>query len=239
MKLNIHRNEERGSSDYGWLKSKHCYSFGEYFNPVREDFGVVRVLNDELLEPDSLFGLHHQKNLEVILLPLKGNLFYSSSNGFTATLSNEEVLITSAGSGIDHSFGNSSPDESLALIQIWIYSKIKDIQPRNQMLLFPAGERRNQLQIIAQPDIISDVLWINQDVQLARIDITPGHSFQYKMHDEENLLLVFVIDGEIKINDSEALVKTRDTVELTGPDEYVKFYANELSKLLIIESVAD
>jgi redox-sensitive bicupin YhaK (pirin superfamily) len=239
MKINIHKNEERGSHDYGWLKSKHCFSFGDYFNPVREDFGVVRVLNDEIIEPDSYFSPHHQKNLEVILLPLRGSLAYRSENGFKATVGIDEVLAVSTGSGIDHSFGNPSLDEKLELIQIWIYSRIKGIEPRIQMLLFPTAERNNKLQIIAEPNYISDVLWINQEVRISRINLSPDSALIYKVNDPANQLLIFILNGNVRFSNLETEIKSRDTIEVTEIREDIRIIAAQPSDLLIIESIPD
>ncbi|HLN53065.1 MAG TPA: pirin family protein [Lentimicrobium sp.] len=239
LKLNIHKNNERGFHDYGWLKTRHSFSFGDYFNPLREDFGVVRVLNDETYDIDSYLGMHYQKNLEVILIPLKGKLSYNTANDYSVKLNHDEILITSTGSGIKHSFGNQSKESTLELLQIWVYSKIKDTEPRSQVLLFPASERKNQLQVIAEPDIISDVLWINQNAWIFRIDLTAGNTFEYTLKDEKNLLMVFIVEGSLRTNASGEIAQKRDSFEMSETGGKVALEAMEDSEILIIESVPD
>lgn len=237
--INIHRANERGYHDYGWLKSRHSFSFNDYFNPVREDFGVLRVLNDEVIQPDSYFSMHQQKNLEVVLIPLKGKLLYKTPDGQSTTLENDEAMVISTGTGINHSFGNGSKHEILELLQLWIYPKIKDIEPRKQVLLFPASERKNKLDIIVKPDLISDILYINQDIWISRIELSADNTLDYKLRYIGNIVMVFVIEGSILINSSGEIAGSRDSVEITGADDNVSIMATAPSDLLIIESVAD
>ncbi len=240
MKINIHRANERFFADYHWLKTWHSFNFADYFNPLRERFGVIRVFNDEVMEPGKGFDMHEQKNLEIVLIPLIGELKYQDQIGNEFTLGPDDVQIISAGSGINYSIGNNSNTLSLEIIQIWLFPKIKSINPRIQCLQFNERERRGKFQMVASPEVISDVLWINQQTWISKIDLNKSQSVSYNLHNDSNVLFVFVIQGSIHLAfNEEKEAGKRDSMEISDIDGLVKFIANQDSKLLLIEAPLD
>lgn len=237
MKINIHKSHERGYADFGWLKTWHGYNFATYFNPLREKFGVVRVLNDDILEAGASFEMHPHANLEIVTIPLSGTLELNDASGASYKLNNEEVLIISAGSGITHAEANYSDYEPVHYLQIWVFPKIKNIQPRIQKLSFNKEERRGRFQQIVSPELISDVLWINQDVWISRIDIDQPYQGEYNLNKEGNMLLLFVIYGEVTMGGEKST--DRDIVEISEIDKAITFTAIQKTSLLFIETPVD
>lgn len=236
MKINIHKSEDRAFADYGWLKTWHSFNFADYFNPLRERFGVIRVLNDEIITPGNSFDLHEQKNLEIIIIPLKGEIKYLDQSGNKSILYHDDVQINSAGSGIVYSFGNNSESLPLEILQIWLFPKIKNIKPRIQCLQFNERERHGKFQMLVSPDVISDVLWINQETWISRIDLKGGQSIKYNLQKDENVLLIFVIEGSIQLTGDDGIfAKQRDSLEITDIDGPVELIASLDAKLLFLD----
>lgn len=240
MKINIHKSSDRPFADYGWLKTRHSFNFADYFNPLRERFGIIRVLNDEIIEPGCGFDMQEQKNLEILLLPLNGELKYQDQTGNKTILSHEEALIISAGAGIIHAFGNNSESLPLEVLQIWLFPNVKDIEPRIQCLQFNSRERKGKLQVIASPEIISDVLWINQHAWISRIDLKRSQSIKYNLNKESNVLLIFVIEGSIHLTDDKDIVANhRDSLEITEIDGPIEILASLDAKLIFLDVPID
>mgnify|MGYP000846018902 CR=1 FL=1 len=240
MKAGIHRANYRYFADYGWLKTWHSFNFADYFNPLRERFGVIRVLNDEVIAPGKGFDMHEYKNLEILLFPLNGELKYQDQSGHESTLSQDEVQIISAGSGITFAFGNNSNSLPLEIIQIWLFPKIKNINPRIQCLQFNERERHGKFQLIASPEVISDVLWINQQTWISEIDLLKGQSASYNIQKANNVIFIFVITGSILFGSNEDMeARQRDSVEITDIDGPWEFIANQDSKLLLVDAPRD
>lgn len=240
MRINIHKSNDRAFADYGWLKTRHSFNFADYFNPIRERFGVIRVLNDEIIEPGCGFYIHEQKNLEILLLPLNGELKYQDQTETKTTVGHDEALIISAGAGIIHAFGNNSESLPLEVLQIWLFPKVKDIEPRIQCSQFNARERKGKLQLIASPEIISDVLWINQYAWISRIELKKNQSYKYSLHKESNVLLIFVIEGSIQLmGDSDMVGYHRDSLEITEIDGPIEILASLDANLLIFDVPID
>lgn len=245
MKVIIHKATERGFADYGWIKTYHSFNFADYFNPVREKFGVIRVLNDEVMEPGGRFEMHELKNLEIIIMPLKGVLEQEDNDGTKSLISPGEVQIISAGSGIRHSIGNASQTELAEVIQVWLFPKIKNTEPRYQVLQFPASDRQGKLQKIVSPSFISDILWTNQDAWISRTDLKTGGSLKYQLMKNENYILVFVLEGSVVLeNYSNGLHERfeagrRDSMELQQTGQEINLTALTDCNLLIIDAPPD
>lgn len=120
MNITIHRASSRGHANHGWLDTHHTFSFANYFNPERMQFGALRVLNDDKVLPEEGFGIHPHKNMEVVSIPLKGRLRHGDSLNNSHTITRGEIQVMSAGTGIQHSEFNDSLTEPLEFLQIWI-----------------------------------------------------------------------------------------------------------------------
>jgi len=232
MKKIIHKANTRGSFDYGWLKTNHTFSFSNYYDPERVNFGMLRVLNDDFVAAGQGFGTHPHNDMEIVTIPLDGALAHKDSTGSEGVIYPDEVQIMSAGTGIRHSEYNHLQNGESNFLQLWIFPDKKGHKPRYNQKSFNPEERRNKFQFIVTPEKKDGNLWLNQDTYLSRVDLDNGNSINYKTHTQENGAYLFLIDGEIKVVD-ETLSK-RDGIGIWDTDEFTISAAND-SQILIIE----
>ncbi|MGD9900054.1 MAG: pirin family protein [Calditrichaceae bacterium] len=228
----IHRAESRGFADYGWLQTKYSFSFARYYNPDRMGFGLLRVLNDDIIAPGKGFGTHPHDNMEIITIPLSGALEHEDSGGHKQSIHSDEVQIMSAGSGVTHSEYNHSRDEDVSLLQIWILPDKKNINPRYDQMKFDPSTSRNRILTLVSPDKSPDTLWINQNARISRVTLDPVNAIVYEAMGTDRAVYLFVIDGNIEIN-SMAL-KPRDGIGIKESSK-VEFHAQAESDILIID----
>lgn len=232
MKKKIFRSEDRGSADHGWLKAKHSFSFANYYDPEKIRFGTLRVLNDDIVQPKMGFGKHPHDNMEIVTIPLKGELAHEDSTGNKEVIKHNEIQIMSAGSGLTHSEFNNSETEEVNLLQIWVFPKIKDIEPRYDQKVFDPAERKNKIHTVVSPEKNNNTLWINQNAFFSLSDTEKDNSLKYDLRSKGNGVYLFVIEGKVEI-DGEVLNK-RDAAGIEDADSFdVKFLEN--SKVLFIE----
>lgn len=227
----IHKASSRGSANFGWLNSKHTFSFGQYYNPERMNFGMLRVLNDDIVIGGAGFPTHPHSNMEIVSIPLKGALAHKDSTGTEKIIESGEVQIMSAGSGLSHSEYNASKTDEVNFLQIWIIPKEEGIVPRYDQKMFDENARKNSIQTVVSPKD-DNSLWINQDAWLSLVDIESQHSIGYTINKVSNGAYVFVIEGEIEV-DGEHLSK-RDAIGISNVNE-VDINAKTDAKVLIIE----
>jgi redox-sensitive bicupin YhaK (pirin superfamily) len=232
MKTIIHRAKSRGHFDYGWLKTYHTFSFSDYIDRERINFGMLRVLNDDEIEGGQGFGTHPHNDMEIVTIPLEGAVAHKDSTGGEGVIYPDEVQIMSAGTGIRHSEFNHLQDGTTKLLQLWIFPDKKGHQPRYSQKFFKSEERKNNLQFIVTPEKKDGNLWLNQDAYLALIDLEKDKSLNYKIHSKGNGVYIFLIEGKISVAD-ETLSK-RDGIGIWDTDE-LSVTANENSKILFIE----
>ncbi|WP_266204608.1 pirin family protein [Pontibacter kalidii] len=228
----IHRAKTRGHANHGWLDSHHTFSFASYYDPERMGFGLLRVLNDDVVAPGMGFGTHPHDNMEIISIPLKGSLAHRDSTGTQEVIQTNEVQIMSAGSGLTHSEFNGSKTEPVNFLQIWVFPKERDIQPRYGQKSFKPEDRVNRLQTVVSPEKDGEALWINQDAWFTLGTLRNGFSEQYALHKPGNGLYAFVIDGEVEI-DGEKLGR-RDGMGISGADK-VQINSSGDAELLLME----
>jgi hypothetical protein len=232
MKTTIHRADSRGYADHGWLKATHTFSFASYYDPSRIRFGLLRVLNDDIVEPGMGFGTHPHDNLEIVTIPINGELAHKDSMGHEEVIRPGEVQNMSAGKGITHSEYNASRKRQVNLLQIWVFPKEKDIEPRYNQKVFSDDGKLNKFQVVVSPVKSDDTLWINQDSVFALAKISKGNDVKYERMFKHNGVYFFVIDGSVNTW-GETLGK-RDGAGLEGGDEII-VKANEDSYVLAIE----
>jgi quercetin 2,3-dioxygenase len=206
MKTEFHPANERGHADHGWLDTYHSFSFAEYFNPLRERFGALRVLNDDIVRGGTGFGKHSHQDMEIISIPLAGSLEHRDSMGHSEVIGPLDVQVMSAGTGIYHSEFNYKKDEPVNFLQLWVHPREKNIQPRYDQRTFDQGDWNNAVHILVTPDKESKAggLWICQDAWISRAALQPGTSLPYPLHLPGNRVFVFVIKGEIMIENQAA-----------------------------------
>ncbi|MCX7743900.1 MAG: pirin family protein [Flavobacteriales bacterium] len=228
----IHKANTRGKSDHGWLQSYHSFSFAGYYNPERMGFGVLRVLNDDRVAPAMGFSKHPHDNMEIISIPLHGDLEHRDSMGNVSVIKQHDVQIMSAGTGVFHSEMNRNKDLEVAFLQIWIYPKMYNIQPRYDQRTFHPNDRLNKMQVIVSPYGESGSLIINQDAWLLLGCFSEEVIYSYNLRRKENGLYIFVLSGSVTI-DSETL-NTRDAMGLWDI-ENISLHIKSGSELLLLD----
>jgi redox-sensitive bicupin YhaK (pirin superfamily) len=231
----FHKANSRGYFDFGWLKTNHSFSFGNYFNPERIHFGALRVLNDDWIAPGMGFGTHPHDNMEIVTIPWLGSLAHKDSMGNVEVIKKGEVQIMSAGTGITHSEFNASNSESAEIFQIWVLPKIRGIKPRYGQKQFPKEGRENSFQLIVSPNgndaSPTGPVWINQDAYFSLADLKKGTSIQYNKFNSENWIYIFIMSGEMQIGNQNLL--RRDGIGLM--DNSNSWIAKDDSEILVIE----
>lgn len=232
MKKIIHRSNERGYADHGWLKARHSFSFASWYEPAKMNFGTLRVLNDDIIAPGMGFGSHPHNNMEIVTIPLSGAIAHKDNAGNQEVICSGDVQIMSAGSGIVHSEFNASKSEILNLFQIWVFPKLANITPRYEQKTFEVNDRKNHWQIVVSPNREEGGVWINQDAWFSLIQLNAGLSADYQIHKEGNGVYFMIIEGSAEI----ALEKLnrRDAIGLSDMAE-TTIKAEEDLHLLAIE----
>lgn len=232
MARELFTSDSRGSADHGWLKSRHTFSFSSYYNPERMGFGLLRVINDDVVAPSKGFSTHPHNDMEIISIPLSGSLRHQDSMGNKHIITAGEVQIMSAGSGLTHSEYNNSNTEEVNFLQIWVLPRVIGIEPRYDQKAFSKIDRLNRLQLMVSPDGAEDSITINQSAWFSMVDLTPDYSLTYRSHGKNTGIFVFVIDGDISI-DSDKLGR-RDAMAISN-ESVINLHAHKDSQVLCIE----
>lgn len=232
MNTILHKASERGSADYGWLKPNYYFSFGQYHNPGKVHFGLLRVLNDDFIAGGGKFATHPHDNMEIVTIPFSGAIQHKDSTGGEGIIKAGDVQIMSAGSGVEHSEANASPTEPVTLFQIWVFPKKRDIIPRYDQRSFDFNDRINQWQVVVSPRKEDAALWINQDACFSMANMESGKSLVYSISFKGNGVFLVVINGSVRIN--EQILYKRDALGISDTETFT-ISANEDSALLAIE----
>ena len=231
MKTVLHLGADRKKVNFGWLNSYHSFSFGNYYDAAKTNFGALRVLNDDLIKGGTGFGKHPHDNMEIISIPLQGALQHEDTTGTKAIIQENDVQIMSAGTGLQHAEKNNSQTEETSFLQIWIFPKKENIAPRYDQKSFDHALRKNQLQVVVSPTD-SNAVWINQDAWLSRYDPEAGSQLTYNLNKKGNGVYVFVLQGSITINNQ--ALQTRDALGIWDTDS-INLSANTASQVLFID----
>jgi redox-sensitive bicupin YhaK (pirin superfamily) len=232
MESIFHPAEERGSADFGWLQAKHSFSFGQWYEPKKMHFGLLRVLNDDWVQGGGGFPTHPHNNMEIITIPLQGALQHRDSTGGSGIINKNDVQIMSAGTGVQHSEFNASATEPVNLLQLWIFPKEKDIIPRYDQKTFLEADRINRWQCIVSNLKNDDTLWINQDATLALSILKEGKTLSYTGKIINAGFYIFVIEGSITIG--KQILRKRDAIACSQTDR-IEIMAETDSEILLIE----
>jgi hypothetical protein len=232
MKLILHKADTRGHADHGWLNAWHSFSFAGYHDPSRIHFGALRVLNDDTIAGGMGFGTHPHDNMEIITIPLSGQLEHRDSMGNTGIISKGEVQVMSAGTGIQHSEKNKNAKEPLKLLQIWLFPDTKNVEPRYDQRAFDLSASSNSLLNIVSPMGSTEGLNIHQHAWFHLGKLDKDFSITYELKDKANGVYAFLIEGEVTIN-GEKLEK-RDAVGITEADK-LEIKATSDGEILLME----
>jgi len=196
----LHKADTRGHANHGWLNSHHSFSFANYYNPERMHFGVLRVLNDDTVEAGRGFGTHPHDNMEIISIPLEGDLEHKDSMGNVATIRHGDVQVLSAGTGIQHSEYNKNKDKLVKFLQIWVFPNKKNVTPRYDQITLAEADTRNKLQQILSPNADDAGVWIHQNAWFHLGNFDKGHRETYALKDpQKNGVYAFILEGDVTI----------------------------------------
>jgi quercetin 2,3-dioxygenase len=228
----LHKANTRGNANHGWLQSFHTFSFANYHNAERMNFGVLRVLNDDTVAAGMGFGTHPHNDMEIISIPLEGDLEHKDSMGNATVIRNGDIQIMSAGTGTKHSEYNKNKDKQVKFLQIWVMPNKKGVTPRYDQITLKKEDRKNKFQQILSPNADDEGVWIHQNAWFHLGDLDKGFTTEYAMKNNANGLYIFVLSGDIIAN-GQAL-NTRDGFG-TWNTQTIKIEATSNAEVLIME----
>ncbi|AYO57283.1 hypothetical protein CO230_03560 [Chryseobacterium sp. 6424] len=208
MKTVYHKADTRGFADHGWLKSYHSFNFANHYDPERMNFGALRVLNDDQVASGRGFGKHPHRDMEIISIPLEGDLEHQDSMGTSAVIRKGEIQVMSAGTGVQHSEFNRNKDQLVKFLQIWVIPNKMNVTPRYDQISIKENEKLNDFQQILSPNPDDEGVWIHQNAWFNLAKFDKGNAKEYKIHQNGNGVYVFVLEGSAKIGDQ--ILERRD-----------------------------
>jgi len=231
MKTIIDRSNKRGHSLYEWLDSYHSFSFGNYYNPDKMGFGALRVLNDDIIAPVTGFDTHPHKNMEIVTIPLKGELKHGDSKMNERIITPGDIQVMSAGTGIYHSESNPHGSVNAEILQIWILPHTRNTEPNYNDYNIRELLKPNELTTLVAPDGSAPGTLLQQ-AWFSMGTFDAGQNFSYSLHNKQNGIYVFVIEGEAQIENT--TLNRRDAMGIYDVDQ-VKIASKKKSHLLVIE----
>jgi redox-sensitive bicupin YhaK (pirin superfamily) len=231
MKTILHKATERGHANHGWLDSYHSFSFAHFNDPAKVHFGALRVLNDDTVKAGYGFSKHPHDNMEIVSIPLFGDLEHKDSTGRHEIIKQNDVQIMSAGSGIVHSEMNANKNREVKFLQVWVFPKEQNITPRYEQKTFKPDDRNNKIQTVVAPDD-KDAVWINQDAWFSLGKMDKDFNATYTVKKNDNGVYAFVLEGEVTVNGQK--LGRRDALGVWNADK-IDIVANTSAEILLID----
>ena len=231
--LVVHKAASRGSANHGWLHSFHTFSFAGYHHPERMHFGVLRVLNDDTVAGGMGFGAHPHDNMEIISIPLEGDLEHKDSMGNTTVIKKGDIQVMSAGTGIQHSEYNKNKEEAVKFLQIWIFPNKHNVTPRYDQITLDPAARHNNLQQVLSPNPEDEGVWIHQDAWFHMGNFDHDFKTSYAVKKKGNGMYAFVLEGAFEIEGVK--LERRDAVGITDTENVSIQALSENSEILLME----
>jgi redox-sensitive bicupin YhaK (pirin superfamily) len=228
----LHKAETRGHANHGWLNSYHTFSFANYYNADRMHFGALRVLNDDTIDGGMGFDTHPHDNMEIISIPLEGDLEHKDSMGNVAVIKHGDIQVMSAGTGIFHSEYNKNKDSKGKFLQIWVFPNKRGVTPRYDQITLNIEDRHNKLQQVLSPNVDDEGVWIHQNAWFHLAKFDSGVSAEYVLKAKDNGVYVFVISGNVTVNNQ--ALQTRDGLGVWEVDS-LSIKADSDAELLLME----
>ncbi|PVW14719.1 pirin family protein [Marixanthomonas spongiae] len=234
MKTILHPAESRGTANFGWLQARYSFSFANYYNPDRLQFGKLRVLNDDQIDPAMGFGKHPHKNTEIVTIPHSGALKHQDSTGSSGIIKSGDIQVISAGTGVEQREVNTSTTEAVSLFQIWILPENEGVAPRyNQKKIAPLLQKNGCSTMVKLKQTKENKLWTQEQAYFSLGTFSEKTKTSYSLHNKTYGVYVFVIDGTILV-DNETLNK-RDAIEEIWDTDSIDVTASKNSRVLRIE----
>jgi len=232
MNTVLHKANTRGHANHGWLDSHHSFSFANYYNPERMNFGALRVLNDDVVAGGRGFGTHPHDNMEIVSIPLEGDLEHKDSMGNTALIKEGDIQAMSAGTGIFHSEYNKNSEKAVKFLQIWIFPKERSIQPSYAQVSLRDIEKKNQFYQVLSPNKADEGVWIHQEAWFYLGKFDEEVISNYPIKKTGNGVYAFILEGSAEI-EGQTLEK-RDGFGIWDVDKF-SIKANKNSRILLME----
>lgn len=233
MKTVLHKADTRGKANFGWLDSKHTFSFGHYHDPNRMHFGVLRVLNDDTVAAGMGFGTHPHRNMEIISIPLEGDLEHKDSMGNAKVIKQGDIQVMSAGTGVEHSEYNKNKDREVKFLQIWVFPHTQNVEPRYDQISLNPEARYNRLQQVLSPNPKDEGVWIHQNAWFHMGSLDKDTTLSYDLKDAaRNGVYAFLLEGNAEING--VRVERRDGLGLWETDK-LEIKAGSKTEILLME----
>lgn len=232
MKTQLFKANTRGHANHGWLESYHSFSFANYYNPERMGFGVLRVLNDDIVSSGRGFGKHPHDNMEIVSIPLSGDLEHEDSMGNKAVIKSGDVQVMSAGTGIFHSEKNKNPNEEVKFLQIWIQPNKRGVEPRYDQITLNPADLDNKFAQVLSPNKADDGVWVYQDAWFHLGNLSSGTELTYNVKKKGNGVYAFLLEGDATV--ATISLNKRDAVGITEVDSFT-VKANSNAKILLME----
>ncbi len=233
MRSVLHTSDSRGTADLGWLYSRHTFSFSNYHNPKRMNFGLLRVLNDDTVSEGKGFGTHPHQDMEIVSIPLDGDLKHEDSMGNETVIKSGDIQIMSAGTGIQHSEYNYNPNKSVKFLQIWVFPNKNGVTPRYDQITLDVADRHNKLQQILSPNPDDEGVWIHQNAWFHMTKMDKGQKLSHRLHKPNNNgIYIFILNGNSTVNGQS--LKERDGLGL-WEIQSIDVEADTKTEILLIE----
>jgi redox-sensitive bicupin YhaK (pirin superfamily) len=234
MKKLLHPASTRGSANHGWLRANYSFSFANYFDPERIQFGQLRVLNDDYVAPAMGFGKHPHNNMEIVTIPHSGALRHKDSIGNEGVIRAGDIQVMSAGSGVEHSEQNDSATEAVTLFQVWVFPDTENVPPRYDQKPIAPLLTPNTFSPVVKPksDATNGDLWIHQQAYFNLGEFSEKTKTTYQLHNNNQGIYLIVIDGTFLVEDE--TLNSRDAIGIWDTSA-VTITAEKGSKALLIE----
>lgn len=229
----FHKANTRGHTNLNWLNSYHTFSFSGYQDADRMNFGALRVLNDDTVSAAMGFGTHSHENMEIISIPLSGDLEHKDSMGNSTIIKSGDIQVMSAGSGIKHSEYNHHKDQVVKFLQIWIIPNQRNTTPRYDQITLNPLDSQNKLQQILSPNPDDEGIWIQQDAWFHLGSFDKDYDSTYTLKKEENGVYFFVLNGSFTVNNQ--TLNSRDGLGIWDVNQFEIKSNSENARLLIME----
>ena len=228
----LHKANTRGSANHGWLKVNHTFSFANYHNPNRMNFGVLRVLNDDIIAGGRGFNTHPHDNMEIITIPIEGDLEHKDSMGNGTVIKNGDIQVMSAGTGIKHSEFNANEELPVKVLQIWLFPNKRNVEPRYDQLSLKSISKQNTFNQILSPSSMDQGVWIHQNAWFSLGEFTQDMDINYTLNSDTNGVYAFIIEGDAVIQKQK--LEKRDGFGIWNSKE-INISAKKNSKIILME----
>ncbi|NJB86628.1 hypothetical protein GGR26_002405 [Lewinella marina] len=233
MKTIYHPAASRGYANHGWLSTHHSFSFARYYNPERMQFGALRVLNDDEVAGGRGFGSHPHDNMEIVSIPLEGDLEHQDSMGNTTVIREGDVQVMSAGTGVVHSEKNRNPDRPVKFLQIWVFPRERNVEPRYDQETLDTGAEDGRWHPVVTPEPQPGAVWMHQDAWFSIGRFAAGTTTEYTLNRSGNGVYLFVLEGSATVNGQ--TLNRRDALGVTEADGFTVDAGTQGARILAIE----